>query len=432
VEHLAGLVDKSMVQAAETEGERRYRLLETIRQYAQGKMEQSPEARAFRGRHRDWYLELAERAEPELRSHDQIAWMNRLELEMDNFRAALGWSFETRENAAALRMAAALWRFWYVRGYFDEGRRLLKQALESAGSASAIVRLEAMYGAGWMEYAAQDYERMGQFGAESLKLAQEAHDRNGEAFALILLAIDVFNRGDNSLARSRLEESRSIFDELGEQWGVVQAVRLLGHIVKRQGHYELSLKLLEEALELARKLGDKSSIAMLLFSLASTGIYSGKSESAESYGKQSVAASKETGDRFCESEALVYTAVACRRQAKHSEARDLFEQSLVILRDLGVKGRIWQCFQGLAAVAHASGQSKRAARLFGAAEAQKEHITYYVPEYARREYNQVEADVSAELGEKRFQAAWAEGHALPLEQAIDYALDSTSITKPRH
>ena len=234
LELLAQLVDKSMVQVAENEGERRYRLLETIRQYARDRLAQTAEAEALRSRHRDWYLGLAERAEPELHGHDQIAWMDRLELEMDNFRDAIGWCLETGNNDKVLRLAGALSLFWYVRGYYTEGRHLLERVLEVGKKASTAARLKALYGAGWMEFAAQDYDRMEQFGRQSLALAKESHDRKSEAFALILLADGAYNRGDNSLARTLLEKSCAQFRELGEKWVLGHSVRLLGHIVKRQ------------------------------------------------------------------------------------------------------------------------------------------------------------------------------------------------------
>ena len=166
---LAQLVGKSLVAAETEDGEARYRLLETVQQYGRDRLQESGEAEVVRRRHRDWYLGLTERAEPELVGAEQAAWLDRLEMEHDNLRAALMWSMESGEMEAALRLVGAAWRFWSVRGHFKEGNRWLEAVLKRSKNASKAFRAKALNAAGYLATSRGDYATARSFLEESLR-----------------------------------------------------------------------------------------------------------------------------------------------------------------------------------------------------------------------------------------------------------------------
>jgi predicted ATPase/transcriptional regulator with XRE-family HTH domain len=177
LDRLTSLVDKSLVTVDAMAGEARYRLLETIRQYGREKLERSGEAAVIRRQHLEWHVGLAERAEPELTGPDQAVWLEKLEAEHDNLRAALEWSqVEAQGEQIGLRVAAALWRFWLVHGHLREGRRWLEGMLAGSPEAWPAVRAKALYGAGALAEDQGDYAAARAFFAESLALRRELLD----------------------------------------------------------------------------------------------------------------------------------------------------------------------------------------------------------------------------------------------------------------
>src|SRR5215211_7750321 len=212
---LGGLVDKSLVAAgASTGGAVRYRMLEPIRQYATEKLEESDDADEVKGRHAAFFLALAEEAEPELAGPQQNVWVERLEGEHDNIREALSWVLERGEGELALRLGAALWRFWHVRGYLSEGTRWMEQALAGGGPAPAQTRVKVLEGMGWLVQLLGDTERAEATYEEMLKLSRELGDKGNTATALNSLGTLALAQGDNERARAQLEENLEVLREL--------------------------------------------------------------------------------------------------------------------------------------------------------------------------------------------------------------------------
>ncbi len=184
---LTHLVDKSLVVVEEQLGETRYRLLDTVRQYSREKLLESKEASAVRKRHRDWYVKLAERAEPEMHGPNQVIWLERLETEHDNLRAALEWSLGGGETEAGLRLAGAIWDFWRLHGYLSEGRRWLEGFLSRSSGVSTPARVKALQAAATLGLFQCDFERATTLSEECLTLSRELGDKEGIAFSLINL-----------------------------------------------------------------------------------------------------------------------------------------------------------------------------------------------------------------------------------------------------
>ncbi len=254
LELLSVLVDKSLVVAEENwEQGARYRLLEPVRQYAREKLGVSGEAEAVGRRHAEFFLALAEEAEPELTRSQQAEWLDLLETERDNLRAALSWALG-RELDSGPRMAGALCRFWHTRGYLSEGRTYL-EAVASSSAVPTTIRAKALDGLGWIAEPQGDYERAREAYEESLELYRISNDKRGVANVLGDLGSLALDRGDYEEATSLLVESLTLHRELGSKEEVVGVLNGLGVLASAKGDREQSISYFSEALALSRGLG---------------------------------------------------------------------------------------------------------------------------------------------------------------------------------
>ena len=384
---LCQLVDKSLVLADEQDGEARYGLLETVRQYAQDRLLEAGEAEIVRERHRDWFLELVEQAEPRLEGPEQAFWFERLETEHDNLRAALDWSQADPAGAeAGLRLAGPLWWFWVLRGHGREGRERLT-ALLARAPGSTLARAKALEGLGNLVFGQGDYDEARGLVEESLAVSRELGDQRSIAIALAQLGRVAAGWGDYAEATRVLEESRALFGELGTESGLPFPVAcILGDIARDQGDAGRARELYEQALVEARGRGDKHATAYVLRGLGYLLRARGDAEQAEGLFKESLALVWELKDQRC----------AC----------------------LGI--------EGLARATAGQGRAERTTRLFGIAEALRELVGTRLLPTERAGYEHDLAAVRAELGEEAFVEAWAEGLAMSVEQAIAYALETSA------
>jgi tetratricopeptide (TPR) repeat protein len=420
---LLRLVDKSLVVAEEEEGKARYRMLETVQQYGRERLREAGEVEAVRRRHRDWYLELAERAEPRLLGEEQAAWLDRLEQEHANLRAALTWSVESGGTEAALRLVGALWRFWAVRGYFQEGRGWLEAALKGSSNASAGFRAKALNAAGYLALSRGDHRAARSLLEESLTIQRQLGDQAGIAISLSNLGAAANQQGDHAVARSFLEESLAIRRQLGDRVNLAVSLNDLGGAVIQQGDYATARSFLEESLTIRRQLGDKAGIAVSLNNLGMVAIKLGDYAGARPLLEESVLLCREVGDKWLNAAVLGTLGDLTRAQGDHEGARALYKESLSIYRQLEDTRGIADCLKGLAAVAHAQGQHERAAQMFGAAEALREASGAPLSVSERADDERSIAAVRAGLGEETFTSAWAEGRAMTPEHAIGYAVE---------
>ena len=386
---LTQLVEKSLVVAEPTaEAEVRYRLLETLRQYGWTRLAESGEASAIQRRHVDTYLALAEQAKGLVfRGAEQIAWWDRLGQEYDNMRAALRWSIDSGEAEVALRLAAALWAFWFVRGHGSEGQRWLEEALSRGGGASAAARAPALCAAGNLEWwALGDGERARELCMESIALYRELGDKQDLAFTLGNLGMQVQSQGDHELATTLVTEGLALYRELEDKWGIGMSLNLLAIAAQLRGDHEQAAALRDEGLPILREVGDKEGLAMM----------------------------------------LARSGQLAQLQGDHEQATALCAEGLALFRDIGDKRDLPSCLETLAAVASSQGQPERAARLLGAAETVREAGGFALPPAHRAEHDRSVAAVRARLGEEAFASAWAAGRAMTLEEAVDYALSPGS------
>jgi non-specific serine/threonine protein kinase len=401
---ISSLVDKSLLRQVEgPDGEPRFLMLETIREYALERLADSGDDETLRRAHAQYFLGLAEAAEPQMRGPQQVSWLERLEREHDNLRAALRWSIERGEDETALRLSAALPRFWFVRGYLSEGRRWLGEALQGAESNGK---------------AAKSTTRTPQF--ESAR----ARALNGAG----LLA---YPQGEYAVAHSLLEKSLALFRHLDDKQNIAYVLNGLGVVVQQQGDYTAARNYLEQSLALRRALGDKQGIASTLNNLGEVARCLGDYDAARSTYEEALAVLAEVGSKWDVASALHNLAYVAHRQKDYGQATALFIESLGWYRELGLKTGIAASVTGLAGVAAAAGMSvagaERAARLFGAAERLREEVGAIVDRADLAEYERNVAEVRAQLNETAFAVAWTEGRAMSLDDALVYAQQEIAI-----
>jgi len=390
---LSHLVDKSLVLVAEQDGEARYRLLETVRQYGWEKLSESGEEGQLREQHARYYLALAEEVEPELKGEGQVAWLERLEREHDNLRVAMRWLLERGESDEAARLGWALWLFWGIRGHYDEGRRSMEQALSVEGSVAmpASSRAKALYVEGMMENYQGDHLSAEVLLEESISLFRELDDKLGTAYALSNAGFAALGQGQPQKAITLTEEAVDLFLEVNEKWGAAIELGFLAVAWRDQGDHERAKLLAERGLALSQEVGERQAISVALNTLATL----------------------------------------AQAERDHERARELFGEGLTVSAELGNESDVVHCLEGLASIAGAEGSLVRAARLWGAAEALLEEIVVgvhtYVPDRSLHQ-SQVAA-ASAQLDEAEWTAAWDEGRAMTSEQAIEYALEQESASE---
>ncbi len=426
LELLSHLVDKSLVVVGtQQQGrEARYRLLETIRQYARDKLLGSAEAEIIRQQHAAYYLTLAEQAELKLQGLEQLAWLDRLEVDHDNLRAALRWSrAEAQAGETGLRLAGALGMFWYLHGYWSEGRGWLEGMLtqtEVLGRTPA--RAKALMGAGMLAHHQGDYGQAGLLLGESLTLYRELGDKVGSAWSLYFLGQIVSDQGNYEQAAVLLGDSVMLFRQSADKWGTALSLCVLGWVTYYLDDYELAAMLCQESLALNQELGYPRGVAWALFCLGAVALSRDDDGQAVTLCEESLALFRQLGIKDGIAWLLYTLGYVALFQGDYGRAASRFVQSLVMRREMGDKVRIAHCLAGLAGVAGAQGRSAPAARLFGAAAALLDTLGASLNPIGRAVYDRNLVAVRALMDEAAFEAAWAEGRAMSQEQAIAEAL----------
>lgn len=586
---LESLVDKNLLRqqaprgdTAFPEDEPRFVMLESIREYAFERLKASGDGEAIRLRHARHFLALAAAAEVGMAGNGQVSWLDRLEMEHENLREALRFALEVPNPDLGLALGSALWRFWYIRSHYSEGRKWLGDLLAlPGGTARTAVRAKALKGAGNLAYmqgnlreaqALQDESRsiseeLGDNGAlaasfnnlghlawrqgeydtahdyldKGLELSRLAHDRTLEALNLNNLGMLFFEQGDYSQSRDFHSQSLAIFTELGDEWGmamtyndlgnvlfelgdydgarslhekglalqtrlhnkhgvaralnylgviahnrsdyteagaqfrralkafrdlgdtrgVADALHNLGKVAYRQGlylaargdfeeslglreelgdnraiaesrnnlglvalaqgDYEYAASQLEESLALWRSAGNKAAIPTSLNNLALVAILQGEYSKAKTLLDESLALFEASGEKLGVAFALMNLGLAVSGPGDYEHARLYYEQSLNLFTELGDKLHVATCMLRLAGLSAVSGEPGRAARLDAAADRLLDSLGTPLPPYEAPYYKPAIAAARAQLGDKGFAEAWAEGSKMSVEQATEYA-----------
>ncbi|MGH2372250.1 MAG: tetratricopeptide repeat protein [bacterium] len=360
---LARLIDKSLALTEELHGDIRYRLLETIRHYSRERLEESGEADLVRRRHLEWHMGLAEQAEPELRGFNQIAWLDRLEIDHDDLRAALEWSKTVNASGEmGLRLAGALYRFWGLRGYLSEGRHWLDTLL-AISNGGPQPRIKALHGAGVLAYYQGDYKRATTLCEEALALSKGLGDERAVAATLTILGNVARNRGEYARAAQLYEESLVLCQHVGDKWGLANTMSHFGNVVRSQGNYPRAKGLLEESLALWREVGDKWGLATCLSHLGTVMGNQGDYDRAIDLHEESLALRRELRDKVNVGASLMSLGAVALNRADYERAQELFEETLSLRRELGDKPSVAGSLGNLGIVAYYLGDYDRAAGL---------------------------------------------------------------------
>ena len=416
---LTGLTEKSLVFVEMSDGGEttRYRLQETVRQYARTRLAECGEEESVRGRHRDEFLHLAERANPEMQGPGQTAWLDRLEEEHDNLRTALDWCLEEPGGAqTGLRLASDLFFLWWIRGYFAEAQRRYTAVLGRAGAeARTVARARTLSRAGGLLSVYGDAASARPLFEEGLAIAREIGDRKTEANLLCNLG-DISIDGDLPAARAVLAQSLAIHREIGNSSGIAHSSLLLGNVALNRGQFAEAQTLYSESLSLNRALGNPQKIGHALWCLARYSMNQDDYAQARILLEECVALFRELKDPWGLSAALALAGEAALQEAEYVQARPLLGEHLRLVTQMGMRRSApWalRCFGRLAVV---QAEWARAARLFGAADTFQGAEATLSP----AEASALTAAQSA-LGEAAFEASWSAGKALSLEQAAEDA-----------
>jgi non-specific serine/threonine protein kinase len=421
---LARLVDKSLVTAqtpVRSEGATRYRMLGPVRRYAAQQLEDREVADEVRGQHAAFFLALAEEAERGLEGPEQEAWTGTLQEEYDNLRVALSWSID-EDPEAALRLAGAMRRFWFMRGYTQEGLDSLNRALARPGADFPRARAKALIGAGFLAYARGDYEQAIAWSGESLALNRRLQDDDGIARALGTLGTALTARGEYERAAEIHEECLALDEKRGDKRGIAFSLGELGELRLAQGDFRSAADLLGQSLEAHRGLRDTHSVAVTLGNLAEAARGLGEHERSAALAQESLALFQELESEYGVAHALLALGSAQVQGRNHRGARASLRASLSVSERLGLQAVTADCLDALASLAVAQGWPGRAARLFGAAQGQRE--TFGAPLFPSVSSSRAPFLRAARSGldEAAFDAAWAQGRLMSSEEAVAYAL----------
>lgn len=492
---VTSLLEKHLMVRVESDSpEPRIGMLETLRAYGWELLAAHAEAAVVGRRHAEFYLALAEEGEPALRGSAQIAWLNILECERDNLRAALRWAVDHHESAVGLRLAGALWRFWDLRGRQSEGRQWLARCLALPDAGAPVMWAKALHAAGALAQRQNDFPQAVACLEASVALSRQCGDTDGEAISLNYLGNVALVQGEYRVAQERYAASLALFRAGGNRWGMALLLGNLGVCRAEQGYYQQAATLHAESLQLFRDIGTPRDTAIALHNYGDSLHQLGKYGQAETNFRESMAIFREIGDRWGLTVSLRHGANAARELGDLRQAQTLCAESLLLAQKLGdlrlladallCQGRCqrdsgeyvaatlssesslaayrdiqhhkgeadalvelghlarMQQMQQQATASYLAGiecyhhlgtpdgiasgiegiamlhEGKIATRLLGAAAAVRQRLATLMPPSEQLQYEHFLAQLRAELGTGRFDAAWSEGEGWSLDEVV--------------
>ncbi len=424
---LETLVNNSLLKPVEEiGGEPRFGMLETIREYATERLSESGEADTLRQAHAKYFLALAEAAEPGLRKLHQYEWLDRLERELDNFRAALHWAMTANQIELALRTASALWEFWESHGHWTEGLQWINAGLAIKADVPMNVRAKALNRAGWLTRDLGYYPKAAQLLEASLALWRSSGDKAGIALGLSTLGSTLARQGNYEQATAMITESLTLRRELDDQPGLAASLLNLGLVEFERGNHPQAIERYEESLAIARSLGDYGHVTKALINLGNVyNIIGDYAKAAEMY-DEGVQLCRQIGDKADEGLLVGNIGWLALKQNNYASATRQMLQAIRLFQELGDHEYTVSCVYFMGYLASAQQQPARAVKLFGASDALLRAFNITLPGSDQPEFEHWLAVARAQLDEKAYQAAWAAGQALSFEEAVAYAMNVNS------
>lgn len=465
MEVLVALVDKSMVQhRGQEESDTRYWLLQTLSEFGIEQLTEAGELASIRAAHAAYYLAWMEHIVPLLFGAEQVRWLDRLDQDYENVRAALEWlskgtEEETERVEQGLRLCATLMGYWEIRGYFKEGMTYVERILANSRGAAPSIRAQVLHGAGFLALLQDDREGAELFLRESQSLFRASGERAGMANILRLQGNLALAKNNYKIARRLLEEAMTIYRERGDIRRAASTRSALAQIALAQCDFSKARALLEENLAVYSASGEQNGIAFALCNksllvflsrgdlaeaktlaeqsmahfkavgnhrflgyaqtlLAEILLMQGDEERAQvrSMLLESMATFKAVGDRSGAADALISLARLAACQDENEAAQAAYAESWELLRTLGAKETVARCLERAGEFAMAQGKPEQAVPLWGTAATLRAAIVAPMPPVYRDSYVAAVALARETLGDETFQSLWAQGHATPWEQ----------------
>jgi predicted ATPase/class 3 adenylate cyclase len=365
------------------DNEPRFMMLETIHEYARQKLIESDQVEQIKGQHADYYLALVERAEPEMRGKKQAYWSAKLRSEHDNLRTALSWSFSEGDFVVGIRLAGGLRDYWYYQGLFGEGWKWTETALEGVDQAPIAVQAKLYNTASHLLFYLGDHQRGEEWALKALSLYRDLGDERNLAWAYILLGSHQMEHPDRTNEGILLsEKGLALFRKNNDRPGIDQALTVIGELARMQGDYDRAGKVYQEALVINCELGDK----------------------------------------YRESINLLNLAYVSHHRKDYQQEEELIKQALMLSGEFKTKYFTILYLDALASPIGATGEPERAATILGASQAFLDDMGIERQTADQHEIDRVLASLHKQLDESSFEAAWTQGRAMSLEQAIAFAL----------
>ncbi len=422
-ELVSSLVDKSLIQQRQQNNdEPRFRMLETIREYAIERLQHSGEEAATKRAHAAYCLVLAEEGNPELNESERVAWLARCDMEHDDFRAALDFLFQTRELDWACRFCIALFRFWDMREHSAEGRARLEQILALAGSAYPRERAKICLFLGAFTTAQGDFPEARHFLEQSRTIYEDLEEPSGIAISLNALAIMARDCGDYVAAQGNFEKSLAYWRKINDRLATARCLHNLGNVSKIRGDYARARMALRDAMHIFEELGDNSGTAWALNQQGDVAKEQGDLPGARTLYERALRAFRSAGDRWGQARSLAdMGSIACEL-GDQSAGYANYRQSLEIFTSLEHRRGIARVLEGLACLALAKGDARRALTVTAAASHLRQLVSAPLPPADQSRLDQKLLDGWRQLGELEGKQAWQEGYAMTMDNAIRYAL----------
>ncbi|MGH9529254.1 MAG: protein kinase domain-containing protein [Terriglobales bacterium] len=421
---VSSIVDKSLVQqGGHSNGEARFVMLETIREYGLEKLAVSSEDTLTRRAHAAYCLVLAEEEAAGKSSKEEAPLSETFAMEHDNFRAALEWLTNTRNSEWGMRLGAALFRFWETHEYLTEGRdRLGKLLALPEAAAPTKARARVLFAAGVLAGEQGDNESAEALTRESLNIARTLSDEQGVAVSLNALAVNARDRGDLDRARLLFAEGVERWRELGDQKGMARSLSNLASVVKLNGNFEGASAIYEECLTIFQGLGDRTGVAWSLNSQGDVARDQGNFAAAKALYEKALAIFQELDDRWGLAGTLADLGTLAREQRNCHAAESLYQQSLKIFCELEHKRGIARVLECFACAAASQSQSERSLRLAGSAAALRRDIGVPLSATERAKFEVILDSSRQALTNTATTMAWLEGWSAPIEKAVAEAL----------
>jgi predicted ATPase len=422
---LWSLVDNNLLRPDEmVKSGNRFKMLDVINEYGQELLEEDREIDRMRRLHAEYFLEHTEEAEKKITSEERNGWLERLETDHGNLRAALMWYGQpSGDIESGLRLAGSLFWFWNLQAHFSEGRGWLKRMLERNKSSSPRPALaKALYAAGGLAFLQGDDKGALPLINQSVMMWRGLGEKRGLAFALIIQGMLAINLNELQKALACEEEAVAIFTELKDRWGMALAYNDLGNVYRQAGQYPEALKFFKKSLKIWKDLKDTWGQPLTLSNLGFLDFLKGSYASARRQLEAALKIQQEVKDKWGLSETVKCLGDMAVRRRQYAEAKDLYHESLIWNRELGRKKLVVACLAGLAVVAGKMNQMERAAWLFNATDALTKNIGVHPKLFDHGMYHSTREELSAKARTKKLKSGHIKASRIGLEQAITYAL----------